>query len=206
MTDLHEENPARPENLTTGLRRLTEAPIDRIARGIAWLGLGPNALTITGFLLATASAILAAQGKVVQAGIVYGLGSAFDGLDGAVARVAGKVTRFGALLDSTLDRYGEGALLIGLAFHMAHSNRLTGVVLVGVSLLGSLMVSYVRARSEGLGIENKVGLLTRVERVIVTLLALLTRQVMIGLWVLAIFTHATVVQRVWAAYRAARDG
>jgi CDP-diacylglycerol--glycerol-3-phosphate 3-phosphatidyltransferase len=206
MTDLHEEHPARPEDLTTRLRRLAEAPIDRIARGIVWLGLGPNALTITGFLLATASALLAAQGRLVQAGIVYGLGSAFDSVDGAVARVAGKVTRFGALLDSTLDRYGEGALLVGLAFYMAHTGRSTGVVLVGVSLLGSLMVSYVRARSEGLGIENRVGLLTRVERVIVTLLALLTRRVMVGLWVLAIFTHVTVVQRVWAACRATRDG
>ena len=195
-----------PETLTARLRRLTKGPVERLARAFDRLGFRPNTLTVIGLLMAGAAALLAAQGRYGAAGLFLLLGAPFDAMDGAVARVSGRVSRFGALLDSTLDRYGEGLLLAGVGYHMADSGQLTGVALAFIALLGSVMVSYVRARAEGLGIEDKVGLLTRVERVVILILALLSGQMMIGLWVLAILTQVTVAQRVWRAYRVACAG
>lgn len=204
MTDPHTEQPPKHDTLTDRLRKALHAPINRVASAFVNLGISPNTITLAGFLLATAAALLAAQGMLVQAGIIYAIGAALDGMDGAVARVANKVTRFGALLDSTLDRYGEGVLLTALGYHLARRENWLGLLLTFTALLGSLMVSYLRARSEGLGIHNKVGILTRVERTIVNVLTLLTGQLIPGLAVLAVLTHVTVLQRVWAAYRATR--
>lgn len=191
--------------MTDWLRAITQPLVTGMAQGLVRLGIGPNTLTVVGLLLSTAAAILAAQGAYARAGVVYLLGGCFDGMDGAVARAGGKVSRFGALLDSTFDRYGEGFLLTGLAYHLARVGQYTGVVLTSVVLLGSVMVSYTRARSEGLGIENKAGLFTRFERMAVTILALLTGLVMPGLWLLAVFTQVTVVQRVWHVFHTTRD-
>lgn len=193
------------ENLTAWLRRVTLPFVDRVAQAAVKLGIGPDALTIFGLIISGAAGVLAAQGRFVAAAIVYLLGVPFDGLDGAVARAGGRVTRFGALLDSTLDRYGEACILTGLGYHFAMSGQYTAVILAFASLMGSVMVSYTRARSEGLGVDNKVGLLTRVERFIITVLALLTGYVLIGLWVLAILTHFTVGQRMWHVYRVTRS-
>jgi CDP-diacylglycerol--glycerol-3-phosphate 3-phosphatidyltransferase len=205
MTESNTEHPKSPEGLTGWLRRVTQGPVERLARAFIWLGLGPDVLTFIGLALAGVTAYLAAQGAYTRAGVVYLLGAPFDAMDGAVARASGKASRFGALLDSTLDRYGEALVLTGLGYYLAREGQWVGLVLAFVTLLGSVMVSYVRARSEGLGIDNKVGLLTRVERVIIMLVALLTGQVVIGLWVLAILTHVTVAQRVWYVFRATRS-
>jgi CDP-diacylglycerol--glycerol-3-phosphate 3-phosphatidyltransferase len=205
MTESNTGYPKSPEGLTGWLRRVTRGPIERLAHAFIWLGLGPDVLTFVGLILAGLTGYLAAQGAYTRAALVYLVGAPFDAMDGAVARASGKASRFGALLDSTLDRYGEALVLTGLGYHLAREGQWTGLVLAFVTLLGSVMVSYVRARSEGLGIENKVGLLTRVERVIVMLIALFTGQVVIGLWVLAILTHVTVVQRVWHVFQATRN-
>lgn len=199
------EKPKPSENLTAWLRRVTLPLVDRIAQAAVKLGIGPDALTILCLIISGAAGVLAAQGRFVAAGLMYLLGVPFDGLDGAVARASGRVTRFGALLDSTLDRYGEACILTGLGYHFAVNGQYTAVVLAFASLMGSVMVSYTRARSEGLGIDNKVGLLTRVERFVITVLALLTSYVLIGLWVLAILTQFTVGQRMWHVYKVTRS-
>jgi len=205
MTDAATDRSPSRVSLTEWLRVRLKPLIEGVSRVLIRLGIGPNLLTLVGLLLSGAAAYFAARGEYVRAGVVFAVGASFDALDGTVARLAGKASRFGALFDSTLDRYGEALILSGLAYHMAVQGQVVGVMLAFATLFGSVMVSYVRARSEGLGVENKVGLLTRVERVALLVLALLTRQATIGLWVLAILTHVTVIQRVVHLYRATRD-
>lgn len=193
--------PSRFENLSSWLRAITRCPLERLAVGLVKLKISPNGLTIMGFLMTVIAALLASQGAYFKSGIVFVLGSLFDALDGTVARVSGQSSPFGALLDSTLDRYGEGVLLTGLGYSLARQEDWLALFFVFVTLIGSFMVSYVRARSEGLGIDNKVGLLTRVERVAIMVVALLIGQVVIGLGILAVLTQFTVFQRLWHAYR-----
>jgi len=205
MTHPPRDRPEQFETPTAWLRWITRGLVDSLAGAFVWLGFGPDMLTFIGLALSIVAAILAGQGAYFRAGLVYVVGAPFDAMDGAVARAQGRKSRFGALLDSTLDRYGEGFLLTGLAASLARSGQWSAVALACLTMLGSVLVSYVRARSEGLGIENKVGLLTRLERFIIMSLALLTGQVVIGLWVMVILTHFTVLQRIWRVYRVARD-
>jgi CDP-diacylglycerol--glycerol-3-phosphate 3-phosphatidyltransferase len=190
--------------ITERLRVVFTGPLTFVAKGIARLGISPNALTILGLILAIIPAALVLWGKYTWAGVAYLLCVPFDALDGAVARETGSVSKFGAFLDSTLDRYGEAILLTAIGYHLAQQGDLTGVALAFVTLFGSLMVSYTRARSEGLAIDNKVGLMTRVERVVITILGLLTGHILIMLGVLAITTHVTVIQRIVHTYLQSR--
>ncbi|MCC6905859.1 MAG: CDP-alcohol phosphatidyltransferase family protein [Anaerolineae bacterium] len=191
----------RPQTFTAWLRQSGAGIVSGMARGLIAVRIGPDVLTLMGLVLAIVAGILAAQGRFVWAGVVYLLGVPFDALDGAVARQSGKASRFGALLDSTLDRYGEAALLGGLAYYYAVQNQPVSILAIFAALFGSVMVSYTRARSEGLLIDNKVGLLTRVERFILTVIVLLIGRPMIGVWLLAGLTQVTVVQRLWHVYR-----
>ncbi|HQE19594.1 MAG TPA: CDP-alcohol phosphatidyltransferase family protein [Aggregatilineales bacterium] len=198
------EERERPTTLTAWLRQVAHPVVYGVARFLIRLGLTANMVTVAGVLFAAVAGYLAARGWFFWAGVVLIVGMPLDAFDGAVARLTGGATRSGALLDSTLDRYGEFFVLAGLAYYYAVAGQPVPVVLAFVTLFGSVMVSYVRARSEGLQIDNKVGLMTRVERSIVTVLALLTGYVVVGLWLLAVLTHFTVAQRVWHALRAVR--
>lgn len=193
--------------VTDRLRRIFRAPIQIIARGFIRVGIGPNAITFAGFLISIIPTVLAARGQFTAAGIAYLVCAPLDALDGAVARESGKVSRFGGLLDSTLDRYTEALLFGAIAYHMTQIGNSIGVILAFAALFGSVMVSYSRARSEGLAIDNKVGLMTRVERTVLTIIGLLTGYVMIMLIVLAVLTQVTVIQRMWRVYHATQmDG
>jgi CDP-diacylglycerol--glycerol-3-phosphate 3-phosphatidyltransferase len=199
-----QSTPTRPESLSDLLRPVFKGLVDRIASSMIRIGVSPNGLTIIGALLGVCAALLAAQGAYASAGILCLLAGPFDALDGAVARMSGKMTRFGSLLDSTLDRYSEAFVLIGIGYSLARAGRWDGLVLAFLSMLGSLMVSYTRARSEGLAVENKGGWLTRFERVAILSVALLTGLIVPGLLLLAIFSHVTVGQRLWHGYRLTR--
>lgn len=199
-----EEETKRPATLTDWLRQMGEPITAGGARLFAALGLTPNAITVLGALVALVAGYLAARGMFVWAAVAMAVGMPLDAFDGSLARLTGRVSRAGALLDSTLDRYAEFFVLAGLAYYFAGVGRAVPVLLVIVTLFGSVMVSYVRARSEGLGIDNKVGVMTRVERLAVLFLALLTGYVVVGLWALAILTHLTVAQRVGYALRKLR--
>jgi CDP-diacylglycerol--glycerol-3-phosphate 3-phosphatidyltransferase len=194
-------------SLTAWLRQVSEKPVYAVARWLSRAGISANLLTIVGFVLASAAVIPVAQGRFVVGAVIYGAAALFDGIDGAVARAGAGESRFGAVLDSTLDRYSEGILLTGLGYYFAKNGQPAAVVLAFVTLLGSVMVSYVRARSEGLGLDNKVGILTRVERAVLLVLALLTGWLVWGLAIMAVLTHFTVLQRVWYVYSVGRrDG
>ena len=171
--------------------------------------LTPNILTWIGFGITVIAGALVVTEHLLAAGIVVLVAGLFDMLDGALARNTGKVTRFGAILDSTLDRISEAAVLLSLLAIFAEGRQVTESVLVGVALLGSFMVSYIRARMEGLGIECKAGLFTRPERVIVLALGLLLSQfnyaLLTALSVITFFSWLTVIERMVYAWRKLKD-
>ena len=141
--------------------------------------------------------MLFAFGYLRIGGFLLIFAALFDTLDGALARATGQVSEFGAFLDSSLDRYSEGVTLAGLAFYYAELGDSTvEIMLLFTTLLGSLMVSYTRARAEAVGIECKVGIMQRPERIIVLVIGLLTGWITIALWILAILTNFTALQRI----------
>ncbi|MBI4334959.1 MAG: CDP-alcohol phosphatidyltransferase family protein [Chloroflexi bacterium] len=172
-----------------------------VVQAISVVKLSPNAVTVAGFVVTLAAAVLIGLGHFLAGGIVVIVAGFFDMLDGALARHQGKVTRFGAALDSTLDRYAEAVLFLGLLWFYFPRGSLLTTVLIYAVLVGSLLVSYVRSRAEGLGLKGESGIFTRPERVVVLALGLLVNQVIIALWVLAILTHVTVLQRLASIWK-----
>lgn len=182
-------------------RRAPAAVLDPIVRLLAALRVTPTMLTTLGFLGNVAAAALVVQGWLLAAGVAVLAFSALDLLDGALARATGRASRFGALYDSTLDRLSEAAVLFGICWYMLDLGDRTGALLAFLAVVGSLMVSYVRARSEGLGQPLRDGLFTRSERVVITGVALIFGWLIPALWILAVFTLLTAAQRTWMAAR-----
>jgi CDP-diacylglycerol--glycerol-3-phosphate 3-phosphatidyltransferase len=151
------------ETARTALARYFEQPV---ARALSAVGVSPNMLTLAGLLVAGAAAYLVSEGLLLLGGIVLLASGPFDMLDGSVARIRGQVSDFGALLDSTADRVAEAGLLLGLAIFFYREAALVGVSLAFGALAGSMTVSYLRARAEGLGVDTRGGLMTRPERVV----------------------------------------
>ena len=172
-----------------------------LTRLVAQAGLTPNMLTVIGFLLNAGVAAVLATGRWQLGGVLLLLASAFDLLDGAVAQYAHKATAFGAFLDSNLDRLSEAVIYFGLLWVYAPQGMTTEILLIYATIVGSLLVSYARARAEGLGLKCEVGLLVRPERVILLALGLLLNQVTIALWLLAVLTNLTAGQRVLHVWR-----
>ena len=157
-------------------------------------GIKPDALTFTGLAINIGAAYVIATGHFPLGGILILVAGLFDLLDGALARFARKTTKFGAILDSAVDRISEAAIFCGLlVWYMPGRSE---ILLIFAVLIGSFLVSYIRARAEGLGLECKGGLFTRAERVIVLAVGLLVNQVVIALWILVVFVYITVVQRL----------
>jgi len=189
-------------------RKLLSTPLSYIVPLLEKTGVTPNGLTIIGLLFTMIIAIILALGYFTTGGVLLIFAALFDTLDGALARQTGQSSKFGAFLDSTMDRFSEGVILIGLTYYYASSpeSGWVEVTLLAVILLGSLMVSYTRARAEALGFECKVGLLQRPERVILLVLGLITPWMRIALWLLAIFTIVTAGQRIVEVYNQAQPG
>ncbi len=181
-------------------RRAPKQIIDPIVGLIARTGVTPNHLSLVGFSGNVGAAVLAARGDFLWAGIVMLVFSAMDMLDGALARATGRATRFGAVLDAALDRMSEAALLSGLGYYFAERGQTEETMLCFAALAGSLLVSYVRAQALSQGLNMQDGLFTRVERVILLAVVLMIDQVRIGLWILAVLTLLTGVQRLYVAW------
>ncbi len=169
----------------------------------------PNSLTWFGFLLTIGAAALIITENLFAAGFVVLVAGFFDMLDGALARATNRATRFGAVLDSTLDRLSEAVLLLSILLLYVKGQLIAESLLVGFALLGSFMVSYTRAKIETLGIECKVGFFTRTERVIVLTLGLLLSQIsyalVIALSIITLFSFFTAGQRLLYAWRQMRN-
>ena len=185
--------------------------LEPCVRLLAAHSVSPAAITITGFTICVLASIIAWAGHYWQAGLVFTIGSLFDALDGGVARLTGIVSKAGAALDSSLDRVAEAALFIALMAGnagMAHPALLYAAPL---ALTGSFMVSYVRARTEGLGVPCEVGFFTRMERLIAMIAALLLAD-MVGSTVLvlacvlvALGAWATALQRLLTVFKATTE-
>jgi CDP-diacylglycerol---glycerol-3-phosphate 3-phosphatidyltransferase len=170
---------------------------DPVVTLLAKTGVSPDTLTWIGFLISVVTAVFAAFGYLLVAGLLVLFGSYFDMLDGSLARKTGKVSKFGEVLDSTLDRLSEGALLLGILYWFTGEGSVLGIMLVGVTLLTSLVVSYIRAKAEIMKVECLEGLFTRPERVIVLAIGLLVNQLEIALGIVAVFSMYTVGQRLY---------
>lgn len=180
---------------------------------LARLGVTPNMLTGIGLLLSIVTALVIAQGDLVVGGLLVLFAGIFDMFDGAMARVRNAATTFGAFLDSTLDRYSESIILSGLLIYALQRPGLQDVlwptqheqtwmiIFIFATVVGSLMVSYTKARAEGLGIECKTGLLARPERVIILAIGLLSYTGIWALALLAVFSHVTAIERMLSVWR-----
>ncbi len=179
-----------------------------VGRVIGATGISPNGLTLLGLVLNIVAGGIVASGSLVVGGVALLIASAFDMLDGAVARATGKVSRFGAFLDSVIDRYCEAVVLIGLIVVLSRAGDTLLVVAAATALVGSLLVSYARARAEGLGLDCEVGVLQRPERVIILAVGLIAPDYLLApvIWVLAVVTNITVVQRIMHVRGLLRDG
>lgn len=161
----------------------------------------PNMLTLFGFVLNIGVAVLIATGHLVAGGIMVIVAGLFDMLDGALAKITNRVSDFGAFLDSVVDRYSEAVVLLGLFIYyypQPGNQGLINVVLIYAILFGSMMISYARARAGALNIQNEVGLMARPERIVLIAIGLLFPTILLLpiLWVLAIGTQITAIQRI----------
>jgi CDP-diacylglycerol--glycerol-3-phosphate 3-phosphatidyltransferase len=195
-------------NLEQSRRKLASYFTVPASRVLAATPLSPDALTWFGFLLTLGAAVLVVLGHLIPAGIVYLAAALFDMLDGALARATGQATRFGAVLDSSLDRMSEGVVLIGLLVMFARTGYPWAAMLCGLTMLFSFMVSYIKARMEGMGVECKAGFFTRPERVVLLTVALLVGSFHVALVtiiaVIAALSLASAAQRLAYAYRHTR--
>ena len=175
-----------------------------LVRLLSTMRVRPDTLTVLGWTLALAAAVLFGLGHARVAGAVMLLGGLFDALDGAVARETNRMSSFGAFLDSTLDRLSESAVFVGVIFFYASGARPVEALLAGLAMTFSLLTSYARARAEGLNVSCEVGLLERAGRVVIlsvfSILGLLT----LGVALVAAGALVTTAQRVLHVHRATR--
>lgn len=187
------------------LQRLANVVIDPLTRWLARAGVVPDTVTYAGLALSAAAAACLAAGLLRTAGLVWLIGSALDMLDGALARNTNAVNREGAFLDSSLDRISEGLLLTAAVYYFADQGMAPAAAISAYALLGSFMVSYTRARAEGLGAECKSGVATRLERVVLLGVGLLLEILVIAMGVLAVLATITTVQRLVRVRTALRE-
>lgn len=189
-------------------RKAARLLTDPLVPLISKLRLTPDIMTLCGLVLNLAAALVIGFGHLVAGGIVFLVAGLFDLLDGALARYMEKVTKFGAIFDSVVDRVTEGALFLSFIFVTGVAvwpfNEAWQLVLIFMAMIGSFLTSYIRARAEGLGINCTVGLFTRPERVIILALGLLLSQIFIALAVVVVLSFVTVGQRFALVWREAR--
>lgn len=186
--------------LSSRLGHFLDKPLKPLAKAIR---LNPNSLTVTGFMITVVAALIIPF-NLFYGGILILIGGLFDMLDGITARVNGRATRFGAFLDSLLDRYSDAFIFLSIAWYLASKGDHPGAFLSIGSMLGAFLVSYARARAEGLGINGKIGLMERPERIILLIIGTITGWLIPVLWIIFVFTQITVIQRAYAVWKAGR--
>ncbi len=177
---------------------------DPVARVLLGARLRPNQLTVLGLCSSVLATVCFAASYPRVAGVLLAVAGALDILDGALARVSGQVSAFGAFLDSVLDRYSDILVLAGITLLFARRGRLADGAGALAALLGTVMVSYTRARAESLGIDCRVGLMERGERMLVLILGALADLLAPAVWVVALGANATAIHRIVHTRRAAR--
>jgi len=184
------------EALRDYLKTLTDAVFRPVAGVLLWCGVTPNQVSLAGIILNFVTAWLIVDGQMLAAALMYLLAGGFDLLDGVLARLAGKTTRFGAFLDSTADRISEGVVFAAIAYVFARHGQSVAAAFAVLALLGSLLISYTRARAEGLGLECKVGIVTRAERVVLVAFGLMFGLLPEAIYLMVILTAFSATQRI----------
>jgi phosphatidylglycerophosphate synthase len=188
------------EVLSSQLGHFLDRPLSPVAKR---LKVNPNVITVTGFLITTAAAITIPY-NLKLGGILILCGGLFDIFDGVIARVNNRSTSFGAFLDSVLDRYSDSFLLIGFLWFFLKNNSILGMFLSLGTIVGTLIISYTRARAEALGRDCHTGLMERPERIILMIFGALTGLVLPVMWIMLVLTHVTVVQRILHVWKLMR--
>lgn len=194
---------AQKKTFTDYLRLWFKWVLDPLGRLFLRLGLTPNMVTMLGLVGNAVGAYFLARGEFFTGGILIAVMTPVDALDGTMARLRGEASDWGAYVDSVSDRYSELIIYGGLLYYFLTIGDVTGGMLTFGAAAGSVLVSYVKARAEGLGYEARVGLLTRAERYIVLAPSLVFNLVYIGLGILAVLANITALQRIWYVRRLA---
>lgn len=205
---------ASPRTVTERLRRVFNPLLARLGAALAQLGIQPDWITIAGLILVAAAALLLARGDFLPAALLLLISLPLDALDGAVARAQKREGAFGMVLDSSLDRYADGFIFVAFSYYFAVQARLDLLTLSLLALVGSFLVSYVRARAEDarVAVSATVGIFTRLERVVALLIMTFAAGLLesalpleIGIIALALGTNATALQRLWHVRKILND-
>ena len=186
-------------------RWLTDPIVDVLAR----VGVTPNMLTAAGLVGSLGAAVLAAYGEFFFAGLIVLAASSLDMVDGALARATGQATDFGSVFDAVMDRVSEAAVLFGLVIYFSDKPGTTEEILAFAAVSGSILISYIRARAEIIGLKMNEGFFTRLERVLLIGAVLTIGHATALLWILAVAANVTAVQRlalVWWKTRVRDEG
>lgn len=190
-----------PLTFTDRMRVIFKGVLDPIGKFLNRLGLMPNTMTLLGLIGNSIGAILLAQGYMFWGGVLILLMGPVDALDGTMARLRGMAGEFGAFVDSVTDRYSELIIFGGLLYYYVHQGSELYAMLAFLSAAGSVLVSYVRARTQSLGKDTKVGVLTRMERYLVLAPLLVLNLPWVALWIIAVLANFTALQRIYDVRR-----
>ncbi len=179
------------------LRLVFKGILDPTGAFLNRLGLTPNVITLLGLAGTTVGAYLISQGKMTAGGIVLLISVLVDVLDGTMARLRGESSDFGGFVDSVSDRYAELITFGGLLYFFLSQENYPGMMITFLAASGSILVSYVKARAEGLGFTANVGILTRVERYIVLIPSLIFNQPFLAVALIAVLGNVTALQRIF---------
>jgi len=193
-----------PQTLTEMLRLRFKGLLDSVGAFLNRLGIAPNTLTLTGLAGNLVGAIFLARGNFLIGGLILLFMGPLDALDGTMARLRGEPTAFGGFIDSVTDRYSELLIYGGILLHYAMAADITMSMVTFAAASGSVLVSYTRARAQGLGYEAKGGVLTRAERFFVLIPSLILGYARVGIWLVAVFSNITAIQRILQVRRQAR--
>jgi len=196
-------------NLEALRRTLGKYFTDPVVTVIEKTHITPNTVTCLGLLITITAAVLIALGYPFIAGFVVIFAGLFDTLDGALARRTNRITKFGGVLDSTLDRLSEAAILIGISILYVSQQSALGVALAGIALISSQLVSYIRAKAETLNIRCEIGIFTRPERVVILSIGLLLNRfenvLIVVLAIVAVLSFITSGQRLYFVWKNTRS-
>jgi CDP-diacylglycerol--glycerol-3-phosphate 3-phosphatidyltransferase len=189
------------ETVRDHVRLLLDRAAMPVATALLRCRVTPNQVSLMGVVLTLVTAALIVDGQPLVAGILYILAASLDLLDGLLAGLAKLTSRFGAFLDSTADRVSEGLVFAAIAYQFASQGQSVDAALAVLALLGSVLVSYTRARAEGLGLECKVGIMTRAERVLLIAFGLILGLLPEAVYLLVALTAFSAMQRIMHAFR-----
>jgi len=179
-------------------RRFSSFILSPFVRLFCYLRVPPNVISLMGFVISLSSIYFIVKGRLIFGALLILIGGCFDLIDGEVARRRGVVSKFGAFFDSFIDRYSDTLIMLGLLYYFSTKGEIIYIILCGLSIIGSMMVSYARARAEGLGIECKVGFFERAERLLAIVIGMLFGGLVlkVAIWIIMAGSHITAIQRL----------